>query len=35
LVCCGILFVIFAAAGIGIAEMSKGLGGLPSPAKLP
>ena len=35
LVCCGILFVVFAAAGIGIAEMGKGFGGLPSPVKLP
>jgi len=35
LLCCGILFVIFAAAGIGIAELSNGFGGLPSPGKLP
>jgi len=35
LVCCGILFVVFAAAGVGIAEMGKGFGGLSSPVKLP
>ena len=34
LLCCGILFVLFAAAGVGIAEMSKGFEGLPSPTKL-
>lgn len=34
LFCCGILVLLLAGAGFGVAEMSKGLGGLPSPAKL-
>lgn len=34
LLCCGILVVLLAGAGFGIAEMSKGFGGFPSPPKL-